>query len=221
MPLVAPGRTLTVLAWLNVVVHVLALFFAAFGMRPGTPLVPLPERLEYLARAPLGWSLGWGTWMLCVAALIAFLAAVVHRLGERADLARLGLTVAVAGGAFDLCCDSVYIVVFPKLADAQPPSEALFLAVERVTGIGSLVIANGGYSVGALLITLALRGRKGLVPYTLGVGYAVAGFGLLLSAAGFTGVPWHAEWATPPTIGLYCVWAVLVARSLEPGGGPP
>jgi hypothetical protein len=207
-----------VLAWLNVLVHVIGLAFAAFGMRPGTPLAPLPERLAYLARAPLGWSLGWGSWMLCAGALIAFLAAVAHRLGERADLARLGLMVAVAGGAFDICCDAVYIVVFPALAAAQPPSEALFLAVERVTGLASLVIANGGYSVGALLITLALRGRKGLVPYTVAVGYGVAGFGLLLAAAGFTGVPWHAAWATPPTIGLYCVWAVLVARSFEPGG---
>ena len=46
----------------------------------------------------------------------------------------------------------------------------------------------------------------------------VTGFGLLLSAAGFTGVPWHAMWATPPTIGLFCVWVLLVARSLEPAG---
>jgi hypothetical protein len=210
-----------VLAWLNVVVHVAGLVVAFFGMRPGTPLLPLRQRLDYLAGDPPGWSLGWATWMVCAVALVAFLAALVHRLGEGASLARLGLSVAVVAAAFDLCCDSVYVVVFPRLAAAQPPSEALFLAVERVTGVASLVIANGGYSVAALLITLALRGRKGLVPGTVGVGCAVAGLGLLLAAAGFTGVPWHAEWATPPTIGLYCVWTVLVARSFEPGGRRP
>jgi hypothetical protein len=219
MSLAAPGRPLTALAWSNVGLHVLALALAAVGLRPGTPLVPLPERLEYLARAPLAWSLGWGAWMLCGLALIAFLAVLVRRLGGGADLAGLALTVAVVAAAFDLCCDAVYIVVLPALAAAQPPSEPVFLAVERLTGLASLFIANGGYSVAVLLATLALRGRAGVGPFVVGVGHGVAGFGLLLAAAGLTGVPWHAEWATPPTIVLYCAWAVLVARAFEPGGG--
>jgi hypothetical protein len=215
------GRTLTLLAWANVVLHVAGLAFAYFGMRPGSPLVLLARRLEYLAGAPLGWSLGWATWMLCGAALVTFFAVLVHRLGDRADLARLGLMVAVAAAAFDICCDGVYIALFPSLAAAtHSSSENLFLLVERMTGLASLLIANGGYSVGTLLIVLALRGRPALVPGTVVVGYGVAGFGLLLAAAGLTGVPWHAEWATPPTIGLYCVWVLLVARSFEPGGGP-
>jgi hypothetical protein len=200
---------------LNVILHVIALVFALFGMRPGSPLVPLPERLDYLAGAPLGWSLGWATWMLCGAALLAFLAVLVGRLGEHAALARLALMLAVAAASFDLFCDSVFIVVLPALAGAPAPSEELFRTIERLTGIGSLVIANGGYSIAILLVTRALRGPAALL------GYAVGGFGLLLAAAGFTGVPWHAEWATPPTIGLYCVWVVIVARTFEPGGGRP
>ncbi len=92
----------------------------------------------------------------------------------------------------------------------------MFLTAERVTGIASLVIGNGFYSVGILLITLVLRERPEFGRLTIGVGYAVSGFGLLLAAAGFTGVAWHAAWATLPTIGLFCLWVVLVARSLEP-----
>jgi hypothetical protein len=210
-----PWFSLTGLAWVNVVLHVAALALAVVGMRPGTPLVPLAERLDYLARAPLGWTAGWAAWMGCALALVAFLAAVTWRLGEQAFLARLGLTVAVAGAAFDLFCDAVYVLVFPMLASHQPPPESSFVVLERITGIASLVIANGAYSVAILLVTLALRGRPGLVPFAVEVGYAVAGFGLLLAAAGFTGVPWHAEWATGPTIGLFCVWVVLVARSFE------
>jgi hypothetical protein len=114
---------LTVLAWLNVVLHVIALVFALFGMRPGRPLVPLPERLHYLAGAPLSWSLGWATWMLCSAALVAFLAVLAHRLGECAVVARLGLTVAVAPAAFDVFCDTVYILILPDLA-ARPRTKA-------------------------------------------------------------------------------------------------
>jgi hypothetical protein len=223
MGLILPADkcVLTWLAWLNVALHAVALAFVALGIRPGTPLVPLPERLAYLARCPLAWWLGWGTWMLCVPALVAFVAVLAHRLADRADLARLALVVTVAGGAFDLFCDTVYVTVFPFLASWQPPPEALFLTVERLTGVGSLVVANGLYAVGTLLLTLALRGRPGLVPFTVVVGYGVFGFGMLLAAAGFTGVPWHAEWATGPTIGLFCVWVLLVARSLEPSGGRP
>lgn len=211
---------ITFLAWLNVIVHAVALGMAAVGMRPGTPLVPLSERLEYLARAPLGWTLGWATWMICAIALIVFLAAVAEQLGDRAALARYGVVVAMVGAAFDLFCDSLYIVLFPMLA-ARPVSEELFLTVERGTGIASLVIANGAYSVSTLLFTLTMHRQGGVGQSTLVVGYAVAGFGLLLAGAGFTGVPWHAEWATGPTIGLFCVWVLLVARGLPAGGERP
>lgn len=205
------------LAWLNVVLHVIALVLAAVGMRPGTPALPLAERLDYLAGAPLGWRLGWATWMLCAAALIAFLAVVLDRLGDQARLAQVGLVVAVAGAAFDLFCDSLYIVLFPMLA-AKPVAEDLFLTVEKATGIASLVIANGSYSISMLLFTAALRNVPARAPFTLATGCAVGGFGLLLAAAGYTGVPWHAEWATGPTIGLFCVWVLLVARTLDADG---
>ncbi len=218
VPRESRAHPLTLLAWVIVGLHVLGLAFAALGISPGTPLVPLPDRLKYLAGAPAGWTLGWGCFMLCALSLVAFLAAVSHRLGAAAGLARLGVVVAVAAAAFDLSCDAVYIVVFPMIASWQPPPEQLFLAVERLTGVGSLVIANGGYSVAILLVSADLHGRKGVGPVTTWLGYAVAASGFLLAAAGFTGVPWHAEWATPPTLGLFCVWVVLVARSLAAGG---
>jgi hypothetical protein len=213
--LIAPRRTLTDLAVVNIVLHVIGLLLALVGMGPGTPLVSLPERLDYLARNPLGWSAGWISWMLCSWVLLAFLAVLTQRLGEGAALARLGLIVAVVAAGFDLAADSVFIVVFPELAAASPRNDALFLAVERITGVISLVVANGGYSVATLLFTIALSRREGLLRFTVVIGYAVGGCGLLLSLAGFTGVAWHAQWATPPTILLYCVWTLLVARSLE------
>jgi hypothetical protein len=85
------------LAWLNVVLHVAGLVLAAAFIRPGSPLVSLSERLDYLGRAPAGWTCAWVTWMLCAAALIAFLATVTTRLGEHPTLAQMGLMIAVAG----------------------------------------------------------------------------------------------------------------------------
>jgi hypothetical protein len=213
--LVGPRRTLTDLAVVNVVLHVIGLVLALIGMGPGTPLVSLPERLDYLAHSPLGWTVGWVSWMLCSWVLLAFLAVLTQRLGEGAALARLGLTVAVVAAGFDLAADSIFLSVLPELAAATPRNEALFLALERLTGVVSLVVANGGYSVATLLFTIALSKREGLLRFTTAIGFAVAGFGFLLAGAGFTGVAWQAQWATPPTIGLYCVWTLLVARSLE------
>jgi hypothetical protein len=209
------------LAWANVALHLAALVGAGLGIRPGSPLVPLTERLNYLAGAPLGWTLAWAAWMLAALALISFLAAVTCHVTGPGVLAPLGLSVAVTGAAFDLFCDAVYILLFPLLASWRPVPESLFLVLERVTGIASLTIANGAYSVATLLLTVALRHQPGVTPLTTGVGYAVAGFGLLLAAAGFTGEPWHAEAASAPTIGLFCVWAVLVARSLRTAGRRP
>ena len=84
-------------------------------------------------------------------------------------------------------------------------------------GVGSLVIANGAYSVAVLLVNVALQGRADVGPVTVILGCAVGVAGFVLAGAGFTGVPWHAQWATPPTIGLFCVWVVVLARRLECG----
>jgi hypothetical protein len=221
MPLTSNIRALRVLAWSNVALHGAGLGFASLGMRPGTPLAALPDRLAYLARFPLGWSLGWGVWMLCALALVGFCAVLAYHLREPADLVRLALMVVIAGGAFDLFCDAVFITVLPDVAARQPPLEDLFVTVERLTGVGSLIVANGLYSVGTLLFTLALRQRSDIGRAPVALGYGVFGSGMMLTAAGFTGVPWHAEWATGPTIGLFCAWALSIAYSLHPAGSRP
>jgi hypothetical protein len=211
---------LKILAWANVALHVLALILAAIGMRPGTPLMPLADRLDYLARRPAGWLLGWAAWMACAVLLIAFLAVVVERLGPNGGLARLGLVIAIVGAGFDLLCDSIYMMVLPMIAAWEPPPEQLFLTVEKATGIASLFVANGAYSVAILLVSGGL-GQRGIYSGTVRLGYAVGVCGLVLAAAAFTGSAEHAMLATLPTIGLFCFWVLVVARDLEPGRSVP
>jgi hypothetical protein len=200
-------------AWINVALHVLGLALAAWGMRPGTPLMPLSERLAYLRDDAWGWSLGWGVWMCCVPVLVAFFALVAKRLGPTSDLARLALFVVAVAGGIDLSCDVIFVVALPWLA-AQPLAELQFLTLERATGAVSLIVANGLYTAASLLLNGALHGRPGFGVGTIGIGYGIGLFGFLLAAAGFTGVPWHVEWATGPTIGFFCLWTLLVARAL-------
>jgi hypothetical protein len=208
------SRPLLGLAWLNVVVHGIALALAWVGMRPGSALEPLPERLAYLAGEPVAWTLAWLAWMVSAVGLVAFLAVVARSTGS--SLAQLGLVSALVGAAFDLFCDCIYILLLPRLATGVGEQQVLFLPVERATGIGSLIIANGAYSVAVLLVSHACRTLPGVTRVTTLLGYAVGGGGLVLAAAGFTGSAWHAALATPPTIGLFCLWVVLLARSLEP-----
>ena len=218
MPSFADKRTLIGLAWMNVVLHVLALILAFIGIRPGSPLVALSERLSYLASYPPGWSLGWLTWMFCTLALVAFFAALAHHLPEQQPLPQLVVVLAAAGGAVDLFCDAVYITVLPMLAAQSPPSEPTFLAFERAANAGGLIVANGLYAIGTLLLTLCLQQRLERPRWATLVGCAVFGFGMILVMAGFLNDPRLAALGSGPTIGFYCLWTILVARSMNAAG---
>ena len=206
-------RGLTLTAWLNVGLHLVGLVLAAVGMRPGTPLVPAAERAAYLAGRPLAWSLGWAAWMLCALALVAFLAVLAHLVRPASAVLGLAVTLAAAGAAIDLACDTLYITVLPGLAAGGPTP--LFLAVERGLGAGGVVVANGLYSVAILLAALGLRVRPEVPALVRGLGYATFAAGMSMVAAGFTGDPRHLEIATGATILPFMAWTIGVARTLR------
>lgn len=210
-----PTRALRALAWGNVVLHGVGLAFAWFALRPGSALAPLPERMAYLAGAPPGWTWGWGVWMLCALLLLAFMAVLRGRLPESSALARIALLTTAAGMAVDLLCDVVQIQVLPLIAAAGPSETTLFLAAERLAFTGGATAANGLYTTGVLLVTLALRDRVSPLArlagwITVAAGYAMALSGLLPS-------PVLLAAATGPTIGFYSLWTLLVARDLGRG----
>jgi hypothetical protein len=221
MPTPTDNRLLTSLAWWNVAVHVLALVFALFGMRPGTAAVDLANRQAYLAAYPLGWTLGWGTWLICALSQVAFYAELLRHLPDRGPLPFVAVTIAIAGVAVDVFCDTVWITVVPQLAQQGEQAKVAFLAFERMALAVGLVVPNGFYVIAALLLTLCLRGRPGLAPFTLAAGYGTFLFGILLSATGFTPFQENRfcvslfEALTGPTIGCFCIWVVLVARSFR------
>jgi hypothetical protein len=211
-------RPLVLLAWLNVLVHVCAVALAAVALQPGSPLMEFPDRLAYLAEHPMAWSLAWGAWMLCALALVAFLACLIRAVPEPAGGLRLALLVAASGAAVDLFCDVIQITALPFLASQAPVPIPVFLALERIAGAGGLIVANGAYSVAVLLATLALRGTAGINAGVVPVGLAVTAAGFVLVVAGFLDSALLAAVGTLPTIGLFCVWTILVARSVRGSG---
>lgn len=206
--------SLRLLAWANVVLHGAGLIVAWFAMQPGSVVVPLDERMAYLAGRPAGWSLGWGIWMLCCLLLVAFMAVLRQRLSDSFPIsdgvALLALLLTVAGMAVDLFCDVIQIQVLPRAAGAGPD---LFLAFERLAFTGGMTVANGLYTAGILLMNIRLRGRVGSPALLAGWVTAMAGFAL--AAAGFAPSMILLQVSTGTTIVAYSLWTVLVARDLQ------
>jgi hypothetical protein len=201
------------LAWTNVAVHLAGLAFAATAIRPGTPAVPAAERAAYLAARPLGWTLGWATWMACAMALVALLAVIATM--RPSPAAQVAVVLAAAGAAVDLACDAVYITALPELAAAGPTP--LFLAAERALAVAGQVAANGLYSIAVLLVTLDVGRRHRL---TLVLGAATFAAGMALAGAGFSGDTTALAISAGATILCYCGWTLAVShalRALAPG----
>jgi hypothetical protein len=209
MPPDTAARRLELLAWANVALHGLGLAVTWFGLRPGSVVAPLSERMAYLASGPAVWSWGWGIWMLCTLALVGYMALLGRWLPAGSVAARLALVLTASGMAADLLCDVLQISVLP----GATASTSLFLAVERLAFTGGATVANGLYTTGVLLMVLRLGRRAGgaarLCGYaTVISGYAMALAGLLLSAA-------LLQASAGPTLGFYSLWTVLLARDLR------
>ena len=196
-------------AALSIALHALGLLFALLGMGPGTGLVPLEQRLAYLAGSPALWAAGWATWMLCALVLIAFLWFLHVETG--AGLILLATVLTAAGAAVDMACDTLFITTLPLIAARTTTDPTLFLAVERALGAGGMVIGNGLYSGAILLTTWALRGDAKLFRGTTALGVATFLFGMVMVGAGFAGSPLLLELCTGPTIGCFMGWTVAIA----------
>lgn len=205
-------RTLLTAATLSIVLHLGGLVMAVASLRQGSPLAPLEQRLAYLGRHPLGWSLGWAAWMLCALALVWFLAAVRPHAVEHAPAASAAVILAAAGAAVDLFCDVLQMLVLPQLAAAGPASVPVFLAFERAAGAGGLIVANGLYSLAILLMALSLRQR--LPPLAFGLGVATFLAGMLMVVAGFTADSLQIQVGTGATFAAFLAWVATVTLGL-------
>jgi len=201
------------LAWANVALHAAGLIVAWFGLRPGSAVVPLAERMAYLASRPAAWSWGWGIWMLCAVVLVAFMSVLRRRLPGDPVSGKLALIFTIVGMTADLFCDVLQIRTLPAAAAAGSSRPGIFLAFEQLATIGGLAVANGLYTIGVLFMNLAVGGIAGGPARFAGWVAVVSGFAL--AAAGFLPSPLLLQAATGLTIGSYCLWTVLVARDLR------
>jgi hypothetical protein len=206
-------RRLALLAWGNVILHAIGLAVTWLGLRPGSVVAPLSERMAYLAADPAVWRWGWGIWMLCTLVLVGYIAVLERLLPPRSTAGRLALVLTASGMAVDLLCDVLQISVLPLAAAAGPSGTPLFLAVERLAFTGGATVANGLYTTGVLLMTLRF-GRRAGTPARI-AGWATVVSGYAMAAAGLLPSPALLQATAGPTLGFYGVWTVLLARDLR------
>jgi hypothetical protein len=215
-------RRLELLAWANVILHAFGLAVTWFGLRPGSVVAPLAERMAYLATDPAIWRWGWGIWMLCTLALVGYMAVLARLLPPRSIAGRLALALAASGMAVDLLCDVLQISVLPLTAAGGPSATPFFLAVERLAFTGGATVANGLYTTSVLLMTLRFGHRAGTLARVAGWATVLSGYAMV--TAGLLPSPALLEATAGPALGFYSVWTVLLARDLQRGlhgeGGP-
>lgn len=190
----------------------MGLTFAQRAMRLGSPLVPVADRMAYLAGRPPGWAWGWGLWMVCALLLLAYVAALRSRLPGRSLSADLALALTAAGVGVDLLCDVIQIRGLPLAAASG--SEALFLSLEALAFTGGLTAANGLYTAAILLLTLGLGREIGPEARIFGFGTVI--FGTIMAVAGLIPLPSYLlESSTGLTVLLFAMWTLRVAKDLQ------
>lgn len=204
----------------NAAIHVAGIGAAVVLMRPGTPLVPVAERMAYLSTHAWAWRLGWCVWIgcaLCVLAFAVLLARRLRALGVAPAVVAMARTVMVLAVIVDLGCNVLYLGPFVALA--QTGDAAAFVATERTLGFASVTGANGLYTLGVLLFALTLRDPRapdvGRLARLAGVGTVLSGG--TMAVAGILDSALLLAATTGPTILCFSAWSVLVAWRVERG----
>jgi hypothetical protein len=186
-------QRLSVASWIALATHLGAGLATAFILKPGLETNPeLPERLEYIVSHQALWTSGWLVWNTAALSILYFYASFVaahDSAGSVASLPKLALWLTVAAIVPDLTAEAIEMGLVPHLAEQalaeplsyQSPRAALFLAVHRGAVMATGYVANGLYSLSALLLVWSTR--RAYPAWIVGSGLTVSASGLFLSAA--------------------------------------
>jgi hypothetical protein len=170
-------------AWLAFAVHLMAGLAMALILRHGLDTNPdLTARLRFVAEHRLSWTAGWLTWTVAAVTILNFYArfAMAHRSrGVSPAPLRTAVLLTIVAVAADWTAQAIEIFVLPGLA--SPANVTGFLAWHRAAVVLTGFLANGLYTISALLLVWASRH---VYPRWIQVaGFVVVAGGTLLSAA--------------------------------------
>ena len=172
-------------AWLAFAVHLMAGLAMALILRHGLETnADLTGRLRFVAARRLLWTAGWLSWTLAAVTILNFYArfAEAHRSRGVAPAAlRAAVPLTVVAVVADWTAQAIEIFVLPGLARAASVTD--FLAWHRAAVVSTGFLANGLYTISALLLVWASRRA-----YPRWI--QVAGFGVVTGGAILSGAAW-------------------------------
>ena len=170
----------------------------ALVLAPGTTLVPtVDDRVRYISEHLVAWRIAWGIWMAAAVSLLWFY--VWWR--ARVSGPHVVLVIALLGIVADWTAELSLIVAGADAHAAVAPF-AFFL-----TG----AVANGLYTIGGVLLTLATPLGTAARAYAALMWSA----GGLLSIGAALDLPLLTALATGELFALFLPWCVWLARRLR------
>jgi len=183
------------------VTNFVAMVAMATALRFGTEIVPLPaDRIAYIAAHPILWRAGWSLWIAAAMSLVAFYAWWGGLL-EHPGWGLAAVTIAAAGLLCDFSGESLLIAWLPRDYDAVAPAATLL----------SGAAANGLYTLGGIVLTIATPSLRGLLR---SLTWAVWVAGAAVTASALAGSPLGIAISTTILFVMFCPWVLLVGRAL-------
>jgi hypothetical protein len=145
------------------------------------------DRLSFLVNHSAMWDFAWLMWTGAALAILNFYAAFAsaYEAGQAPrPVLRVAVLLAAAAIGPDLAAQAIEIGVLPELANRilhGDTGNELFLALHRTAVMMSGYVANGLYSLSALILAWSTRRAYPVRVYAAGL--AAGCFGLMLSAA--------------------------------------
>ena len=212
-----PWFRLRIAAWLAFAVHVAAALAMAVVIRLGLETSPdLARRLRYLSDDTALWIGGWLIWNAAALSILYFYVsfAVAH-VADGAAQASLNYAVMLSTAAIatDLAAEAIEMGVLPGLAGQVlgGGDAALFHGLHRAAVMLTGYVANGLYTLAALLA--AWTTRAAYPRWVWGAGIGVGVFGLALSGMTLVGSAAGMMWATAALMPCILIWQAGVART--------
>ena len=198
---VAGRRVVACAPALCVLSHLIASAILVVLLKPGTSMEPdHAARADFIAGHLVLWSVGWATWMLAAASFVSFCAWWAGRLTRSAGGPIVSVierrraawaTVAVVIAAFGLVCDfsgegSLVLLLLGRLAGSSNDTAGvwnkdLLASVERAFRLLSPATANGLYTIGGMMLTLATPDLPKWVRTAMWITW-IAGIGMTAAA---------------------------------------
>ena len=217
-------RRLNLAAWLALAVHLLAGVAMATILRLGLDTTSdLTMRLRFLVESTPLWIGGWLTWNLAVFSIVYFYLsfAMAHATERDAPMTLLvfAVVLSLAGTAADLAAEAIEMGVLPGLArqalDAMArgvdPSTAAaaFFAFHRTAVVMTGYVANGLYTLSAVLLAWSTRRSYPQWAWMAGLGVGLSG--LALSCASLANSVEGMFWSNVALVPCIVLWQLGVA----------